>query len=145
MWVPFEGRKHEYMKLFFITIILNSSNITLLQDTILSAVRASRSQQISTIQSPIKPYKWTYASAFLYSLTLITTIGKCFIPFLYNNIQYIYTSIYVCTCNTIECHIFTKKWYWTRNIFFMRNRNYTFLWKFISMTMHSAIMHIITS
>uniref|UniRef100_A0A8D8DL49 TWiK family of potassium channels protein 7 n=2 Tax=Culex pipiens TaxID=7175 RepID=A0A8D8DL49_CULPI len=45
------------------------------QDTILRAVRASRSQQVTNVQSNAKPYKWTYASAFLYSLTLITTIG----------------------------------------------------------------------
>ncbi|XP_055600081.1 TWiK family of potassium channels protein 7 [Uranotaenia lowii] len=45
------------------------------QDTILRAVRASRSQQVTNVQNQSKPYKWTYASAFLYSLTLITTIG----------------------------------------------------------------------
>ncbi|XP_065092139.1 TWiK family of potassium channels protein 18-like [Ochlerotatus camptorhynchus] len=45
------------------------------QDTILRAVRASKSQQVTNVQSNAKPYKWTYASAFLYSLTLITTIG----------------------------------------------------------------------
>ncbi|XP_058464117.1 potassium channel subfamily K member 6-like [Malaya genurostris] len=45
------------------------------QDTILRAVRASRSQQVANTQNNTKPYKWTYASAFLYSLTLITTIG----------------------------------------------------------------------
>ncbi|KXJ76972.1 potassium channel subfamily K member 10-like [Aedes albopictus] len=45
------------------------------QDTILRAVRASKAQQVTNVQSNAKPYKWTYASAFLYSLTLITTIG----------------------------------------------------------------------
>ena len=28
------------------------------------------------MKQPPPPHKWTYASAFLYSLTLITTIGK---------------------------------------------------------------------
>ncbi|XP_050091930.1 TWiK family of potassium channels protein 7 isoform X2 [Anopheles aquasalis] len=45
------------------------------QDTILRAVRASRTQQVTNVQQNTRPYKWTYASAFLYSLTLITTIG----------------------------------------------------------------------
>ncbi|XP_052860247.1 potassium channel subfamily K member 10-like [Anopheles cruzii] len=45
------------------------------QDTILRAVRASRTQKIPNMQQNARPYKWTYASAFLYSLTLITTIG----------------------------------------------------------------------
>ncbi|XP_049544067.1 TWiK family of potassium channels protein 18 isoform X1 [Anopheles darlingi] len=45
------------------------------QDTILRAVRASRIQQVANVQQNTRPYKWTYASAFLYSLTLITTIG----------------------------------------------------------------------
>ncbi|XP_058120556.1 potassium channel subfamily K member 10-like [Anopheles ziemanni] len=45
------------------------------QDTILRAVRASRTQQVTNVQQHVRPYKWTYASAFLYSLTLITTIG----------------------------------------------------------------------
>ena len=54
------------------------------QDTILRAVRASKAQQVTNVQSNAKPYKWTYASAFLYSLTLITTIGKF--------------SVYSCVC-----------------------------------------------
>lgn len=46
------------------------------QNTIITAMRASKPQQTG-VQSTVKPHKWTYASAFLYSLTLITTIGKC--------------------------------------------------------------------
>lgn len=44
------------------------------QETLLNAVKQSQLQQPST--TPLtQPNKWTYASAFLYSLTLITTIG----------------------------------------------------------------------
>lgn len=45
------------------------------QDMLLRAVRTSKIQQTG-VQPTIKPHKWSYASAFLYSLTLITTIGK---------------------------------------------------------------------
>lgn len=55
---------------------------SLLQETILVALKSNaRAQQITTVKQTAIPYKWTYASAFLYSLTLITTIGeyfKCF-------------------------------------------------------------------
>ncbi|XP_037915874.1 TWiK family of potassium channels protein 7 [Hermetia illucens] len=44
------------------------------QDTLLRAVRASKIQQPGA-QPIISSHKWSYASAFLYSLTLITTIG----------------------------------------------------------------------
>lgn len=55
------------------------------QNTIITAMRTSKPQQTG-VQSTVKPHKWTYASAFLYSLTLITTIGKCvFILFFYSN------------------------------------------------------------
>jgi hypothetical protein len=47
------------------------------QETILQALKLSRAQQAQSMkQPPPPPYKWTYASAFLYSLTLITTIGE---------------------------------------------------------------------
>lgn len=46
-----------------------------LQDMLLRAVRSSKIHQTG-VQPTIKPHKWSYASAFLYSLTLITTIGK---------------------------------------------------------------------
>jgi hypothetical protein len=46
-----------------------------LQETIIQALKLSRVQQTQTVKQPPTPYKWTYASAFLYSLTLITTIG----------------------------------------------------------------------
>lgn len=45
------------------------------QDTLLRSVRQSKIHQTGVpMNSPT--HKWTYASAFLYSLTLITTIGK---------------------------------------------------------------------
>ncbi|KAJ6635735.1 TWiK family of potassium channels protein 18, partial [Pseudolycoriella hygida] len=44
------------------------------QDMLLSAVKSSKIQQTG-VQPTVNPHKWTYASAFLYSLTLITTIG----------------------------------------------------------------------
>ncbi|XP_037030008.1 TWiK family of potassium channels protein 7 [Bradysia coprophila] len=44
------------------------------QDSLLRAVKTSKIQQTG-VQPTIKPHKWSYASAFLYSLTLITTIG----------------------------------------------------------------------
>lgn len=46
------------------------------QEKILHALKASRAQQISNVKEHNTQHKWTYASAFLYSLTLITTIGK---------------------------------------------------------------------
>lgn len=47
-----------------------------LQDTLLRAVKLnSNLQQTGTPPTP-KTHKWSYASAFLYSLTLITTIGE---------------------------------------------------------------------
>lgn len=45
------------------------------QDTLLRSVRQSKLYQPG-IQANTPTHKWTYASAFLYSLTLITTIGK---------------------------------------------------------------------
>lgn len=45
------------------------------QDSLLRAVKTSKIQQTG-VQPTIKPHKWSYASAFLYSLTLITTIGE---------------------------------------------------------------------
>lgn len=52
------------------------------QDKLLRAVRTSKIQQ-SGVQPTTTSHKWSYASAFLYSLTLITTIGGCsvFFPF----------------------------------------------------------------
>lgn len=64
-----------YMEKKSISIFLFSQN------TIITAMRASKPQQTG-VQSTVKPHKWTYASAFLYSLTLITTIGKCVFKFL---------------------------------------------------------------
>lgn len=54
--------------------IMNSS--IPFQDTLLRAVKLnSNLQQTGTPPTP-KTHKWSYASAFLYSLTLITTIGE---------------------------------------------------------------------
>lgn len=64
------------------------------QNTIITAMRTSKPQQTG-VQSTAKPHKWTYASAFLYSLTLITTIGKCvfiFFFFLFQRFLFIYSS-----------------------------------------------------
>jgi len=47
-----------------------------LQDTLLRAVRQSKVYPPGGIQLNAPTHKWTYASAFLYSLTLITTIGE---------------------------------------------------------------------
>ncbi|XP_058978524.1 TWiK family of potassium channels protein 7 [Musca domestica] len=44
------------------------------QDTLLRSVRQSKIHQTGVPMNP-PSHKWTYASAFLYSLTLITTIG----------------------------------------------------------------------
>lgn len=58
-------------------ILVSFSSLSLPpQETILQALKLSRAQQTQTVKQPPTPYKWTYASAFLYSLTLITTIGK---------------------------------------------------------------------
>lgn len=46
------------------------------QDTLLRAVRQSKVYQPGGVQMNAPTHKWTYASAFLYSLTLITTIGE---------------------------------------------------------------------
>lgn len=53
------------------------SFLSFFQETILVALKSNaRAQQITTVKQTAIPYKWTYASAFLYSLTLITTIGE---------------------------------------------------------------------
>lgn len=64
-------------------IIMNNKNffwicssVSFIQDTLLRSIRATKIQQSGGIQPPLKPHKWSYASAFLYSITLITTIGK---------------------------------------------------------------------
>ncbi|CAO1434344.1 unnamed protein product [Diamesa hyperborea] len=54
---------------------LAAQEVQIFQETILHALKLSRAQQILNVKQPNTPYKWTYASAFLYSLTLITTIG----------------------------------------------------------------------
>lgn len=46
-----------------------------LQDKLLRAVRTSKIQQTG-VPPTVATHKWSYASAFLYSLTLITTIGE---------------------------------------------------------------------
>lgn len=71
-----------YSPLFFLAFILTENFHSLLllllfQDTLLRAVRASKIQHTG-IQPSVKPHKWSYASAFLYSITLITTIGKSY-------------------------------------------------------------------
>ncbi|XP_055374897.1 TWiK family of potassium channels protein 7-like [Condylostylus longicornis] len=48
--------------------------VRMFQDNLLRAVRASKIQEPG-VQPSIPSHKWSYASAFLYSLTLITTIG----------------------------------------------------------------------
>jgi hypothetical protein len=45
------------------------------QENILHALKIARAQQVQNVKQPAQ-HKWSYASAFLYSLTLITTIGK---------------------------------------------------------------------
>lgn len=60
------------------------------QDMLLRSVRATKVQQTG-YQPLTKTHRWSYASAFLYSITLITTIGKhiiSFIPRARNNMIY---------------------------------------------------------
>nr|ABC86281.1 RE09672p [Drosophila melanogaster] len=54
---------------------LAAQEVQLFQDTLLRAVRQSKVYPPGGIQLNAPTHKWTYASAFLYSLTLITTIG----------------------------------------------------------------------
>lgn len=52
---------------------LAAQEVQQFQDTLLRVVKSSK---VNTgLQPSTKPHKWSYASAFLYSLTLITTIG----------------------------------------------------------------------
>uniref|UniRef100_A0A1A9VCN1 Uncharacterized protein n=1 Tax=Glossina austeni TaxID=7395 RepID=A0A1A9VCN1_GLOAU len=53
---------------------LAAQEVQLFQDTLLRSVRQSKVYQPGTQMNP-PTHKWTYASAFLYSLTLITTIA----------------------------------------------------------------------
>ncbi|XP_070505686.1 TWiK family of potassium channels protein 7-like [Chironomus tepperi] len=53
---------------------LAAQEVKIFQETLVNALRNPRPQLISNVKQP-PPHKWTYASAFLYSLTLITTIG----------------------------------------------------------------------
>ncbi|KAH8388737.1 hypothetical protein KR200_006353 [Drosophila serrata] len=55
---------------------LAAQEVQLFQDTLLRAVRQSKVYPAGGIQMNAPTHKWTYASAFLYSLTLITTIGE---------------------------------------------------------------------
>ncbi|KAH8310150.1 hypothetical protein KR067_003276, partial [Drosophila pandora] len=55
---------------------LAAQEVQLFQDTLLRAVRQSKVYPPGGIQMNAPTHKWTYASAFLYSLTLITTIGE---------------------------------------------------------------------
>ncbi|KAI8035567.1 hypothetical protein M5D96_011616 [Drosophila gunungcola] len=55
---------------------LAAQEVQLFQDTLLRAVRQSKVYPPGGIQLNAPTHKWTYASAFLYSLTLITTIGE---------------------------------------------------------------------
>ncbi|KAH8396372.1 hypothetical protein KR222_009443, partial [Zaprionus bogoriensis] len=55
---------------------LAAQEVQLFQDTLLRAVRQSKVYQPGGVQMNAPTHKWTYASAFLYSLTLITTIGE---------------------------------------------------------------------
>lgn len=76
-----------FMSIVFIFIGVFGFLFFSLQDMLLRAVRATKIQQTGA-QPSIKPHKWSYASAFLYSITLITTIGKyiSFFPhFIYSN------------------------------------------------------------
>lgn len=65
-WFSFNGRN-----------LIITTNLRLLhsQDKLLRAVRSSKIHQTG-VQPAVASHKWSYASAFLYSLTLITTIGK---------------------------------------------------------------------
>ncbi|KAH8272123.1 hypothetical protein KR044_004812, partial [Drosophila immigrans] len=55
---------------------LAAQEVQLFQDTLLRAVRQSKVYQPGGVQMNAPTHKWSYASAFLYSLTLITTIGE---------------------------------------------------------------------
>ena len=55
---------------------LAAQEVQLFQDTLLRAVKLSSTTPQTSNPPPHKPHKWSYASAFLYSLTLITTIGE---------------------------------------------------------------------
>lgn len=59
-----------------LSLFLSSFSSLSLQDTLLRAVRQSKVYQPGGVQMNAPTHKWTYASAFLYSLTLITTIGE---------------------------------------------------------------------
>lgn len=69
--------------LFLSPLILSMSFTSFsLQDTLLREVKSNpHLQQTGTPPTP-KTHKWSYASAFLYSLTLITTIGESHFVFL---------------------------------------------------------------
>ncbi|KAG5673421.1 hypothetical protein PVAND_003470 [Polypedilum vanderplanki] len=54
---------------------LAAQEIKSFQLVMLEALKTSRVQQVTTNIKQPTSHKWTYASAFLYSLTLITTIG----------------------------------------------------------------------
>ncbi|ALC49219.1 CG42340 [Drosophila busckii] len=54
---------------------LAAQEVQLFQDTLLRAVRQSKVYQPGGVQMNAPAHKWTYSSAFLYSMTLITTIG----------------------------------------------------------------------
>lgn len=66
----------------FLYVVLANLELTeflwtsFLQDTLLRAVRSTKIQNTAGVQTPIRAHKWSYASAFLYSITLITTIGE---------------------------------------------------------------------
>lgn len=67
----------DYTHVFIcLTLSLSFFSSLPLQDTLLRAVRQSKVYQPGGVQMNAPTHKWTYASAFLYSLTLITTIGE---------------------------------------------------------------------
>lgn len=60
-------------------------NVQISQDSLLRAIRSPKAYN-SDAQQKISAHKWSYSSAFLYSISLITTIGTYFslfaVPFL---------------------------------------------------------------